>query len=295
MISAVSRASALTGGPLPVQVCTWLPERSGYEGGIHEVDAGEWLYCLKGTEPGDRQVVWSGVHGKGIIAVVDFSGEVRRRSSSGRLYEGWGLVSPLPRPVSVARVQSNHLLARFFAQPIQGVKTIDEDVARAIAEVAGGLPKAPSFDGEADWDEGGGNWSGERLPPEKITEDLVLNEHRVAGKLGLPPPVNPNGTKVRLPNGKIPDLWCESGVVGDVKNQVTARWGPEQLEGYIEQCDLEWPAHQWRGLLVQGEPEMAPNALPRLQQSRYRERIEVWLVSKRRRGPGHHVKRLFPE
>jgi hypothetical protein len=76
-------------GPLPVQVCTWLevPSDFRHEGAPGATD-GEWLYCLKFTEPGDRQVVWSGATGERIIAVVDFSGAVRPRVRR-RGYEGW--------------------------------------------------------------------------------------------------------------------------------------------------------------------------------------------------------------
>lgn len=123
----------------------------------------------------------------------------------------------------------------------------------------------------------------------------MCDHEKIARRLGFPSPVNPNRTKQRLPNGRWPDLWCEDGVVGEVKNQVTARWGPDQIEDYIEQCDARWPAHRWRGILVQGQPDMAPNALSRLADSRCRDRIEVWAVTEATRGVGHEVARLFPD
>ena len=284
-------------GPLPVQVSTWLPERSGF-GVDDEFDTspsdGEWLYCLKGTQPGDRQVVWSGVHGRGIVAVVDFSGEVRPRSSSvgatGRqLYEGWGRITRLREPISVETAQAHQVLHTCFGRSIQGVKSINSDVGSAIAERVGEWPPAATFDSyPADWNERGGDWSRHRLPPEAI----VLDKDRVARRLGFPSRVNPAGKKQRLLNGRYPDLWCEDGVVGEVKNQVTAAWGPAQIEDYIDQCDLQWPEHQWRGLLVQGEPAMAPNAIPRLTSSRHAHRVEVWTVRKKRLG--YQVARILP-
>jgi hypothetical protein len=289
-------------GPLPVQVCTWLDVRSGYDGiepeagSSEERPEGEWLYCLKGTQPGDRQVIWSGVEGRGIIAVVDFDGAVRRRPDNPQRYHGWGYVTPLARAVPVATAQVHPVLKRYFGRSIQGVESIDAEAAEVISECADGLPPAVDLqDSQPNWADDGGVWSGERLPPEAIVERIVLNERQVAQKLGFRSPVNPRGRRQQLltkPNPRYPDLWSAEGVVGDAKNQVTARWGPEQLEDYIEQCDLQWPAYRWRGVLVQGEPEMAPNAHRRLKQSRYASRIEVWRVSK---GASRtDVARLFP-
>lgn len=284
-------------GPNPTQICTWLPKRSGWAANppvdSKDASAGEWLYCLKATEPGDRQAVWSGVHGNGIIGVVDFNGEVRPRSSSGRLYEGWGRITALPQPVSVERAQRHPALARCFSTSIQSVQAIDEEIGQAIAECSGGLPVAATFDEAADWSQDGGRWSGERLAPELITETLVRDKKRIAKRVGLIAPVNPTGTRKRLANGRIPDLWCEAGVVGEVKNQVTAAWGPEQLEGYINQCDEEWPERApWSGVLVQGVPEMAPNAWARLEDGRYHGRIEVWAVTQKHRRVS--ARKLFP-
>lgn len=292
-------------GPLPVQVCTWLSEQSGYQPSKPAAPGasdGEWLFCLKHTKPGDRQVVWSGVGGSGIIAVVDFSGEVRPRAprpgtgraSNRQLSEGWGRLTELRRPVSVALAQSHPVLQRRFGRSIQSVWSIEAEVAQAISVCAGGLPPAADFHGfEADWRQPGGLWGRASLPPEAIVEEIVLNEDEVARRLGFPSPVNPNGGKVHLSNGRIPDLWCSAGVVGEVKNQVTARRGPDQIEDYIAQCDTQWSAHQWRGVLVQGEPEMAPNALPRLKTSRYRDRLQVWTV--RQESTGRiAVELLFP-
>jgi hypothetical protein len=282
---------------LPNQVCTWLFSRSGWTPDPDESGASEpaeWLYCLKSTEPGDRQFVWSGVDGDGIVAVVDFQGAVRLRRGETRLYEGWGRITSLPRPISVTTAQSDRALKRLFGKSIQGVWSVPADVAQAVSDRAGGLPPVASFEAfPPNWREAGGDWSGSRLPPEIIVEDIVLDKGHVARRLGFPSRVNPYGRKQKLLNGRYPDLWCPDGVVGDVKNMVTANWGPDQIEDYIEQCDAEWPNYRWRGLLIQGEPDMPPNAYARLQSSRYRRRIEVWAVEQGRLGRVS-VTQLFP-
>jgi hypothetical protein len=236
------------------------------------------------------------VDGDGMVAVVDFSGEVRRlqdleNGGNRPGYEGWGRITDVPRPVSVDVAQGHPVLKGLFTGSIQGAWSLTADEAQAISDCAGGLPRAPSFEGfEPDWDEESGDWGRYRLPPEAIVERIVLDKDRVARKLGFPSGVI---SQQHLSNGRRPDLWCADGVVGEVKNQVTARWGPDQIEDYIEQCDRQWPAHRWRGVLVQGEPDMAPNALPRLKSSRYRRRLEVWAVQKE--SAGHiTVDQLFP-
>jgi hypothetical protein len=282
-------------------MATWRPDRSGYEGEDSGPSVGEWLYCLKKTAPGDRQAIWSGIHGKGIIAVVDFSGDVRPRTAnahanaSRRLYEGWGLTTPLDHPIDVVTARTHPVLCRRFAgkgaKALIGPLSLERDVAEAIEQCAGGLPPPATFQAHpADWDQLGLNWSGERLPPERIVEEIVANKARVARKLGFRSAVV---AQKHLANGRRPDLWCDAGVVGDAKNQVTAAWGPQQIEEYIDQCDRQWPAHRWRGVLVQGIPEMAPNALPRLMSSRHADRIEVWAIT-RRRSVGRKLQRLFP-
>jgi hypothetical protein len=269
---------------LPTQVCTWTLRESGFDWtGGEGASEPEWLYCLKGTVAGDRQVIWSGVEGSGLLAVVDFSGDRRERAGKRGRYEGWGRVTELRRAIPVEVVLAHPILGRRFAKPIQSVYRLDRECAHAIVELSGGLPPEACF-GEcpAEWKERGGDWGRHSLPPEAIVEELVRDRSRLARKLGFSTKV---ATQVILANGKRPDLWCDAGVVGDAKNRVTATWGPEQIEGYISQCDTQWPkAAPWRGVLVQGEPEMAPNARARLEASAYRDRIEVWSVFKGRFG-----------
>jgi len=272
---------------LPTQVCTWLPRESNYAANpprdSQPSDVGQWLYCLKATERGDRQIVWSGVHGDGLFAVVDFTGEVRARvpNEDGKVrrgYEGWGRITALRRFLTVEQAQRDRVLRPLFMKSIQGVWSLTDREARTIDELTGGLPAAANLDGcEPDWAEPGGGWAAYPLPPEEIVERIVLGKPRVARKLGFASKVNPKGTRHGLANGDVPDFWCAEDVVGDAKNQVTSTWGPEQIERYIKQCDRQWPEHRpWRGVLVQGVPAAAPSGLKALRKSRYRDRITLW-------------------
>lgn len=279
--------------PLPTQIHTWHPQNYG-AAPDDELD-GEWLYCKRLTQAGERMLVWSGRTGAGIVAVVDFEGSVRPRTHGAKgNYEGWGTVTPLPRPLSAAEALAAPVVGEFFAgRSIQRPQALPGPVAAAVAELVGGFPSVASFEDDPPrFDLDGGEWGAAVLPPEVIVEEIVAGSRRVAREIGFPTVVK---TQVTLANGKRPDLWCEDGVVGDAKNQVTATWGPAQLEGYIEQCDRQWPRPGgWRGVLVQGVPDMAPSALPMLEASRYRHRIEVWSVVRRSPISGHTIVRLFP-
>ncbi len=146
-------------GPDPTQLVTWLSRRSGFDATTSDsADSGQWLYCLKGTARGDRQAVWSGVGGDGLIAVVDFEGSVRRRSGSSRgLYEGWGRITRLARPVEVDAVRRHPVLSHTFSSAVQNCRAIDAETGAAISECAGGLPSAPDLTVlQPDWREAGG-------------------------------------------------------------------------------------------------------------------------------------------
>ena len=62
-------------------------------------------------------------------------------------------------------------LAKTFGRSIQAVEALPPEAGQWIAELAGGLPPAPTFhEHPARWDEPGGDWGGKRLPPEEIVE-----------------------------------------------------------------------------------------------------------------------------
>jgi hypothetical protein len=235
---------------------------------------GQWLYCLKFTEPGDRQVVWTGKYGDGLVAVVDFNGAVRLRSG-GRLYEGWGRVTDL-RPLIAAEVVLSHPVAGPRFKHLQSVVGLDGTEVREIGVLLGRLPLAPGFaDQSEDWDESGGTWAGQTWDPESLAEEAVAQDPELAALLGFPSlPIR----QKTLSNTDRADLWCPEGVVGEVKNLVTSKWGPDQIERYLRTCDERWPEHEWKGILVQGADYLSPSAERRLADSDFSDRISLWTV-----------------
>ena len=79
----------------------------------HSGDEGQFLYALKATEPGGRQLVWEGGSDRGIVAVVDFGVPVGVCAEG--IYYAWGATTMLEHPVDHAALRSVPLLyERFF-------------------------------------------------------------------------------------------------------------------------------------------------------------------------------------
>jgi hypothetical protein len=74
---------------------TWDAEESASDG------SGQFLYALKDTVVGDRQVVLEGGTDRGTIVVVDFAGHNRKRGS---ICYGWGAVTDLREPVDASSI-----------------------------------------------------------------------------------------------------------------------------------------------------------------------------------------------
>jgi hypothetical protein len=170
--------------PCPVQIDIWKGQDIDPADGLY--NGAQWLHCLKDTQLGDRQAVWTGVDGDGIVAVVDFNGDVRPREDVANKYEGWGRVTTLARPISVEEVRAHPALGPLFQASIQSVLALADEEGRAISEYSGGLPVRATFDGyDTDWAEEGSSWSRMSLPPERIVEDLVGTKSRIARKIGF--------------------------------------------------------------------------------------------------------------
>lgn len=74
--------------------------------------SGQFLYALKGTAYGDRQVVLEGQSRRGVIAVVDFAGHNRK---NGPIYYAWGAITYLREPVGLSAIDADSLLSSTFA------------------------------------------------------------------------------------------------------------------------------------------------------------------------------------
>src|SRR5450755_735406 len=171
---------------LPSQVIVWNPENIGPGG----ADTGEYLRCLKDTLPGDRQIVWEGRRGRGIVGVVDF-GDYRRVVGRG-VYERWGRYTPLSTLIPREHVLQDPVLGRRFGSP--GAKGLQGNVirltsaeAQAVEGLSGGLPEQRKPTGEPYGDEDIIDWSrAEGLPVEVIIETAAATNRRVWKKLGFP-------------------------------------------------------------------------------------------------------------
>jgi hypothetical protein len=250
----------------------WNPGNYSHPGG--EPSEGQWLYCLKTTRPGDRQVVWLGKGSAGIVAVVDFNGAVRLRGS-GRLYEGWGRVTELRKPIPSDVVLSHPVLKPKFKN-LMSVSSLDKAAAEAIRGLADGLPEAPGFGGQIeDWDEEGGDWGNYVYELESVAQRWVAEDPELWKELRFPS--RPLMEKWLSPTERA-DLWCPEGVVGEVKPIVTSKSGPDQIGRYIATCDRQWPEYRWKGILVQGEDYLTMSARERVDNSVYRDRITLWCV-----------------
>jgi hypothetical protein len=82
----------LVGHSVPRQLNVFLPDN--WDPQDPQVREPGWLYCLEDTEFGERQVIWEG-GGRGLVAVIDFRGEIRERKDRRGFYEGWGRLTPL--------------------------------------------------------------------------------------------------------------------------------------------------------------------------------------------------------
>lgn len=263
--------------PLPTQAATWLPPN--YTGaGYPDIEDGEWLRCLKDTGPAERLVVWEGVAGRGLVAVVDFA--TQRRAPAARAYEGWGRLQRLSPPIGPDTLASEPLLAeRFLGRRARGLQgspnRLSVEEGEAITRVAKHLPPRALPVDEPTYDEEIIFWAGDlKGPPEAVLEHDIRTTRRIWKALGFPS----TPLKQRcLPSGRRPDLMA-SGIVADVKRRVSKIDGPAQVEGYLEELNATRPADgPWVGLLVHRHQDLDEATRERITASPYR--LEVWAVS----------------
>jgi hypothetical protein len=260
-------------GPVPTQIEFWRPgDLSG-----EATERGQWLTCLRETHRLDRLVVWEGVNGRGLVAVVDFAEQ--RRSPAARVFEGWGRVHILDPVVDYETVVSEPVLANKLSGRTHGMrgspKRLTPAQGRAIARLTRLPPHAIPTD-EPNYDEEVVFWADDdRGPPEAQLEDWIHTKRRLWERLGFPS--RPHKQR-RLPSGLRPDL-RSPGLVADVKRLITRGDGPAQLEGYIAELDLVEPNHApWKGLLIHAHDWLDEATTERLDASPYANRIQAWAV-----------------
>ena len=260
------------------QICTWMHDNLLLE--APDDDQGQFLYALKDTQPGDRQLVWEGGSERGIIAVVDFAAPVVRVAG---IYYAWGVTTRLAKPVGHDQLRTDPVLAeRFFGSgrhSLQGrAKRLPVDIARAIEKLAVLPPqRTPSGDPtNAPTD----RWFGAMdIDPESVFELAVLASRKLWRKIGFPSaPI----AQVRISPRDRPDL-LSPGVVGEVKRRIVPK-DIAQLERYLDELERSRPRDDgWRGVLIHAG-ELSPAITARADKSARSAQIEIWQLEPARRG-----------
>lgn len=263
---------------LPTQICTWMHDNiTGVSDGY-----GQFLYALKDTETGARQVVWEGGSKRGIIAVVDFALPVVRVAG---IYYAWGATTMLPEPVDHDALRRVPILAeRFFGSGRYALagraKRLPPDVARAIDRLAGGLPPQQMPEGDptnAPTD----RWFGSiDIEPESYFESAMLASSALQRELGFASAPDP---QVTISPRDRPDLLGE-GIVGEVKRRVVPK-DIGQLERYLDELERsrQRPGG-WRGVLIHAG-ELSPAVVARAEKNARRAQIEIWRLEPGRLRP----------
>jgi hypothetical protein len=253
--------------PPATQLATWMSWNLAAESDA----TGDplFLHALRATQAGDRQLIWEGGGGRGIIAVVDFSHE---QLHDGSRWRSWGRTTVLPVPVGRAALATVPALeSRFFgrgAPSLQGgLLRLPEAEAHAIDRLAGGLPprrppQRPPRAGEPLH-----RWLGSLgIDPEKTFELAIHSSPRLWRRIGFPeaPIMQERLTSPGEPPD-VPDLYSP-GVIGEVKRIVTAQDGPDQVARYLRRLTRDRPEHApWRAVLIQGDGRLNPAAQRRLE------------------------------
>lgn len=247
----------------------WHPEHLPDDDGAEW--SGQYLRCLKATVPGDRQVVWEGQHGRGLVAVVDF-GDYARLASKG-VYERWARITLLRPVITREAIRADPVLChRFFGAGAKGLQGnaigLSTEEAEAIGRQEPRLPPLAVPDDmprgdEAvyDWAEEAGGWA-----PESVLEMAAAGTRHVWRKMGFSE--RPRQQVFVLGAGR-PDL-LSPGTVGEVKRRIRVNDGPAQLERYLDALTDQQPEHApWAGVLVQHDGDLDPGVAERLGEMTY--------------------------
>lgn len=261
---------------LPDQIAAWHQQNIGEDDLYDQSYSGQYLWCLKSTARGDRQFIWEGTSGRGIVGVVTYGDP---QIQEGNRYARWGRFQMFPNPISRDRLLDNSETSRRFSG--NGIKALQgsairltEKEAKVIVKLLGGLsPTRLPIDSPSRWEELG-HWTGrDGLTAETIAENAICSFPHLQNKLGLK--VEPK-KQVRLGAGRA-DIVCGNTII-EVKRAVTTNNGPDQIEGYLRHIDKshKLSKEHLRGILVQQSPFAGAGMKQRIENSPFH--LELWAV-----------------
>lgn len=267
---------------LPNQIAAWHQQNIGDDDPDDHEFRGQYLQCLKATAKGDRQFVWEGTSGRGIVGVVTYGEPLIQE---GNRYARWGRCQLFPKPIPPEKLLSHPATSNRFGK--NGIRALQggpirlaEQEAKAISKLVGGLKRTRlPMDEPADW-ENLGHWTGkDGLAAETIAENAICTLPHLQRALGL------RGTaekQVRLGAGRA-DIVC-GNVIIELKRAVTTNNGPDQIEGYLEHVSAERKTGKknLRGILVQQSKFAGAGMKQRLANSPFR--LELWAVFENQEG-----------
>jgi hypothetical protein len=243
-------------------------------------DEGKFLYALKATQPGDRQLVWEGGSERGVVAVVDFAAPVGVCAYG--IYYAWGATTMLKHPVDHTALRAVPLLnARFFgegrhflhgrAKRLAPDIGLARDIAKAIDRLAGGLPPQQTPSGDPT-DAPTDRWFGSlEIEPECVFELAVLATPKLWSDIGFPSAPIP---QVQISPRDRPDLLAD-GVVGEVK-RIIAPKDIKQVERYLNELERSRArVDGWRAVLIHAGT-LSPAVRASADESTRSRQIEIW-------------------
>ncbi len=256
---------------LPTQICTWMHDNLLLD--APDDNQGQFLYALKDTQPGDRQLVWEGRSERGIIAVVDFAAPVVCVAG---IYYAWGVTTRLSNPLVHDQLRTVPALAdRFFGGGrhwLQGrAKRLPVEIAEAIEQLAGTFPPQRTPNGDPTHAPTHRCFGAMDIEPESVFETAVLASRALSRKIGFP---SAPLAQVRISPRDRPDLFSP-GVVGEVKRRILPK-DIGQLERYLDELERSCPRDDgWLGVLIHAG-ELSPAITARADKSARSAEIEIW-------------------
>lgn len=250
------------------QIAAWMHQNiSGAD--EEDLSFGQWLHAGKTTMPGERQVVWeagAGPEGRGIVALVDFSGPVAK--SGGQFY-CWGVIHHLEPPVGADRLSQDPVMAERFAgsgKPVlQGrPKYLRPDEHDALMALIGEVPEfVPSVSSDYEF----GAWTGTSdVVAEEIIELHAWQTKRLWSTLGFASkPQRQRRLSAGVDGAHRLDLSGPAkgggSLVVEIKREIGPTNGPQQVATYRDRLEREFPEEgPWRAGLLHAAPTLSAAA-----------------------------------